>query len=202
MPPTRIILLYAALSLISLIAGIFTAQWLGNDGAKPSPIPPPTTVGIPEYRVDFTLQDLNGQPRRLSEWDGKVILLNFWATWCPPCRREMPDFVTLREELDQHNFEIIGIALDRAEPVQDFIDEIGVEYPILLAAQDGITIMLHYGNQLTTLPYSVIIDQNGKILKTFRKEISKQDILPIILPSLGIKKHGGTGGEEPESPAA
>ncbi|MCW8962898.1 MAG: redoxin family protein, partial [Gammaproteobacteria bacterium] len=82
------------------------------------------------------------------------------------------------------DFEVIGVALDVAAPVQDFIDEIGVEYPILLAEQEGITIMLNYGNQLTTLPYTVIIDQSGKVVKAFRKEVSKQDILAIIQPLL------------------
>ena len=184
MIPTKTTLLYAGIALVSLAAGIFSAQWLGGGDSTTPPTPASTAIGVPEHRLDFTLQDLNDQPRQLSEWDGKVVLLNFWATWCPPCRKEMPDFIELREEIGEQGFEVIGVALDRAGPVQNFIDEIGVEYPILLAEQEGITIMLRYGNQLATLPYSVIIDQSGQVVEAFRKEVNKQQLLTIIKPLL------------------
>lgn len=175
-------LLYAAVALLSIAAGILTAQWLQED--KGTAIQTNRQVGVPETRPDFRLSNLEGNKRSLSEWDGNIILLNFWATWCPPCRKEMPDFVELREQLKDKPFEVIGVAIDRAEPVQDFIDEIGVEYPILLAELEGLTIMREYGNQLTTLPYTVIIDRNQKIIKTFRTEVTKKDMLKVIQPLL------------------
>ena len=178
------ILLYTGIALLSLAVGILTAQWLGKGNTEKPSYLSSKPVDVPELRVDFTLQDLDGKPRSLSEWDGKVILLNFWATWCPPCRKEMPDFVELREELNEQPFEIIGVAIDRAEPVQDFVDEIGVNYPILLAELEGLKIMLAYGNQLTTLPYTVIIDQSGKVVEAFRTEVNKQQMLDIIQPLL------------------
>lgn len=181
---SRTTLLYAGIALLSLAAGAFTAQWLEKSYSDKPLVQSPKSVGVPDRRVDFTLKDLDSEQHSLSEWDGKVILLNFWATWCPPCRKEMPDFVELREELAGQGFEVIGVAIDRADPVQDFIDEIGVQYPILLAELEGLKIMQAYGNQLTTLPYTVIIDQNGKIVKTFRTEVNKQDILAIIQPLL------------------
>ena len=184
MTRTQSILLYTGIALLSLVVGILTAQWLGQGNADKAPSLSSKPIDVPEMRVDFTLQDMDGKPRSLSEWDGKVILLNFWATWCPPCRKEMPDFVELREELNEQPFEIIGVAIDRAEPVQDFVDEIGVNYPILLAELEGLKIMLAYGNQLTTLPYTVIIDQSGKVVEAFRTEVNKQQMLDIIQPLL------------------
>lgn len=177
--------IYVAVAVFSMVAGIFTAQWLQNQDDKTSQIPNSTSqIGVPEIRPNFTLRNLEGKEKSLSDWDGKVILLNFWATWCPPCRKEMPDFIALRETLANQPFEIIGVAIDRPEPVQDFIDEIGVEYPILLAELEGLKIMKEYGNNLTTLPYTVVIDQQKRIVKAFRTEVSKQQILAVVQPIL------------------
>jgi peroxiredoxin len=178
-------LIFSAVAITSLMAGILTAQWLEQRDRKP----PTTTVAqvpidVPDQRVDFTLPDLAGKDRSLSEWDGKVILLNFWATWCPPCRKEMPDFVELREELAGREFEIIGVALDTKDLVQAFVDGIGVEYPVLLAELEGMQIMKSYGNQLLTLPYTVLIDRQGKVVKAFRTEVNREMLKPLIEPLL------------------
>lgn len=184
MTERKTILLYAGVALVSLAAGILTARWLEGDKLQQPPAMTAENVGVPEQRIDFTLQTLEGQTASLSQWDGKVILLNFWATWCPPCLKEMPDFVELREEFEGKPFEVIGVAIDRAEPVQDFIDSIGVDYPILLAELEGIPLMKSYGNLLSTLPYTVIIDRNGKVVKAFRTEVNKDMLKPLIEPLL------------------
>lgn len=185
---TKSALLFTGVAIASLTAGVVTSQWFKSSSVTDTTTTQKTAVGasIPDYRPDFTLSDLQGTPRQLSEWDNKILLLNFWATWCPPCRREIPDFIELRDELQARKqpFEVIGIAIDQAEPVQHFIEEIGVEYPILFAELEGLDIMRDYGNRLTTLPYTVIIDQNRKITHTFRKEVTKADILQAIEPLL------------------
>lgn len=181
-PRYKTLMLYGAVAGLSTTAGVFAALMLAN--AKKPLLADPAQIGVPDHRPHFTLADLEGEQRSISDWDGKVILLNFWATWCPPCRKEMPAFVELREELRGAPFEVIGVALDRADPVQDFIDEIGVEYPILLAELDGIQIMREYGNNLTTLPYTVVIDQNGNIVKAFRTEVTRAQAREVIAPLL------------------
>ena len=173
-------LLYAAVAIVSLAAGLLTALWLDQRTSTSASASTMKDVGVPEHRVDFSLVDLAGNPQTLSNWDGKVVLLNFWATWCPPCRKEMPDFVEMTEELSGQGFEVIGVAIDRQEPVQDFIDEIGVEYPILLAELEGMQIMKSYGNKLLTLPYTVLIDRDGKVVKAFRTEVDKAMLMPMI----------------------
>ena len=92
----------------------------------------------------------------------------------------MPDFVELKEELAGKPFEIVGVAIDQAELVQAFIDEIGVEYPTLLAELEGMQIMKSYGNQLLTLPYTVLIDREGNVVKAFRTEVNKEMLKPMI----------------------
>ena len=179
------VLLYSGIAFAAMAAGIFVSQWLDKDDDIASQqLAAISKIGVPEYRPGFSLKDINGSQRNLDKWNDKIILLNFWATWCPPCRKEMPDFVELREQLAGHPFEVIGVAIDRVEPVKKFMNEIGVNYPILLAELEGLKIMQAYGNQLTTLPYTVIIDRQQKIVKTFRTEVTKEEILAIVQPLL------------------
>ena len=173
-------MLYSAVAIISLLAGVITARYLDSPSREAVPVSSEHPVDVPKQRIDFTVKDLQGNTRSLSDWDGNVVLLNFWATWCPPCRKEMPDFVELKEELSGKPFEIIGVAIDQAQLVQDFIDSIGVEYPILIAELEGMQIMKAYGNQLLTLPYTVLIDREGNVVKAFRTEVNKDMLKPMV----------------------
>lgn len=114
-------------------------------------------------RPDFSLADVNGKMRRIDEWNGRVIALNFWATWCPPCRREIPEFVALQSRYEDRGLQIIGIALQRPEEVQGFMQEHRINYPVLAGEADVIALSRAYGNTFGALPYTVIIDRNGKI---------------------------------------
>ena len=124
-------------------------------------------------RAGFTLPDLDGKPRHINEWNGNVILINFWATWCPPCRREMPGFIEVREQYAAQGFEIIGIAIDNVEPVREFAASLGLNYPILLGQSDANIVAGHYGNAMGVLPFSVIIDRQGKIQFSRAGELDK-----------------------------
>ena len=114
-------------------------------------------------RPDFSLTDVNGKMRHIDEWNGHVIALNFWATWCPPCRREIPEFVALQSRYADRGLQIIGIALQRPEEVQGFMQENHINYPVLAGETDVIALSRAYGNTFGALPYTVIIDRRGKI---------------------------------------
>ncbi|HDP90405.1 MAG TPA: TlpA family protein disulfide reductase [Thioalkalivibrio sp.] len=118
-------------------------------------------IGSP--RPDFTLPDLTGEPHNIGAWDGQIVLVNFWATWCPPCRKEMPAFIELREQYSAQGFEIVGVAIDDPQQVQDFVDTLGVNYPILHGDVDAMEIAKAYGDRFVTLPYSVLLDRDGTI---------------------------------------
>lgn len=114
-------------------------------------------------RPEFTLPDLDGQQRSITEWDGKVVAINFWATWCPPCLKEVPEFVSLQEKYGSRGLQFIGIALQRPEEVREFVSEHKVNYPILAGELEVIKLAEAYGNNIGALPYTVIIDRNGQI---------------------------------------
>ncbi len=136
-------------------------------------------------RPEFVMLDTEGKPRNISEWDGQVILLNFWATWCPPCRKEMPAFVQLYEKYKDRGFTIIGVAIDEKQAVVDFIDPMGVDYPVLIGDRDGLTLTREYGNRIGVLPYTVIINRKGEIVEQIRHELSYEQTEALILPLLG-----------------
>ena len=118
-------------------------------------------VGRP--RPEFTLPDLDGRLRSISEWDGKVIALNFWATWCPPCLKEVPEFVLLQTKYQAAGLQFIGVALQKPEEVRQFVAEHGMNYPVLTGELEVIKLAESYGNHIGALPYTVIIDRNGQV---------------------------------------
>ena len=133
---------------------------------------------------DFSLSDVDGEQRHLSEWQGKVIVLNFWATWCPPCREEIPAFIELQQQYSNDGLQFIGIALQEAEEIRDFIKEFDVNYPSLVGADDVIKIASKLGNDIGALPYTVIINRDGVISFTRRGPLSKSEAELAIKPLL------------------
>ena len=121
----------------------------------------------------FRLTDTEGKQRSSHEWDGKVRVINFWATWCPPCRKETPMFVELQEKYGASGLQFIGIAIDDADKVQDFMDTYGINYPMLIGEDDAIAVAKQYGNQFGALPYTVIIDRSGQIRHVQRGELKE-----------------------------
>jgi thiol-disulfide isomerase/thioredoxin len=107
--------------------------------------------------------DQNGVPRPLAEWRGRPILVNFWATWCAPCREELPLLDAARREHGAKSFEVVGIAVDNAANVRDFLQATKVSYPILVADAAAIDLMRRLGNRSAGLPYSVALDASGRV---------------------------------------
>jgi thiol-disulfide isomerase/thioredoxin len=145
-----------------------------------------TNPAIGNQRPEFASMDLDGKLRNIKEWDGKLILLNFWATWCPPCKKEIPAFIELQKAYGDQGFQIIGIAIDNAEAVAEYAEQIGMNYPSLLAEADGIGLVKRYGNGIGVLPYTVIINREGEISDTIRGELSKIEV-ENLLDKHGIK---------------
>jgi thiol-disulfide isomerase/thioredoxin len=139
-----------------------------------------TNPAIGLQRPEFAAADLNGQLRNIKEWDGKVIFLNFWATWCQPCKREIPEFIELQKHYGNQDFQIIGIAIDDEEAVQEYAELVGMNYPNLVALSDGIELAQRYGNGIGALPYTVIINRDGEISSTITGELSKKRAKEIL----------------------
>jgi thiol-disulfide isomerase/thioredoxin len=182
----QVILIGITLSIISAAGGYKLQQHQKEDSSiEPkqvisvkNPIAPKEVI---DTKVeDFMLLDVNGVRRNLSEWHGKALVLNFWATWCTPCREEIPAFVELQEQYQNDGVQFIGIALQEAEEIRDFLKEFNVNYPSLVGASDVIKIAKQLGNDIGALPYTVFIDQNGIISFTHRGPLLKSDAEKVI----------------------
>ena len=130
------------------------------------------------------LLDLAGQSRRLSEWQGQVLLCNFWATWCAPCREEIPLLIAARQKYGPKGFEIVGIAIDNAAKVREFSSSFNIAYPILLAEAGGLDLMRQLGNVAGGLPYTVVADRQGNLVHRKLGAFKGTDLDSILGPML------------------
>lgn len=130
-----------------------------------------------------SLPDLDGKHQALQQWQGKVLVLNFWAPWCPPCRAETPAFIALQEKYRARDVVFVGVALDQKDKVQAFVDEMGVNYPILLGENDAAELAKIAGNRLGGLPFTAVFKKDGGIATTVTGEY-KSDALEKMLNSL------------------
>jgi len=112
------------------------------------------------------LPDTSGREQPLSQWKGKVLVVNFWATWCTPCRDEMPEFVKAQTELGGRGLQFVGIAIDQADKVQAFATELGLNYPALIGGFGAVELSKTMGNRLGALPFTIIVDRSGHIAHT------------------------------------
>ena len=139
-----------------------------------SPTPPPKEVTeeppqtsaprpIPTELPHISLADPGGVKHALSEWKGRPLLINFWATWCAPCRREIPLLKSLRHERAKDGVEIVGIAVDFKDAVQHYAREMSIDYPVLVGEQDGLDAIAAFGMD-TVFPFTVFADARGRIV--------------------------------------
>jgi len=164
-------LLYGLLALAALLLGIFAQHWLDTG---------PTVSRNAETPEQVTLRDLDGNPHDIAEWKGNVIVLNFWATWCPPCREEMPEFVRLQTELGEKGVQFIGVAIDESEAVQEFLKETPVNYPILLGDESAVAWAESLGNRLNALPFSAVFDRNGQLVDVHTGPFSREQLMKVV----------------------
>src|SRR3712207_3695352 len=107
--------------------------------------------------------DLSGEPRRLFDWHGRPLVCNFWATWCAPCREELPLFEAAQRENAANFLQVVGIAVDNAANVQSFLKQVAVSFPVLIAGASGVGIMRRLGNAGGALPFTVMLDAAGRV---------------------------------------
>jgi len=179
---SKLLIIVVLLTSGAVGAGAYFGLYPHTGQAKPVSTDKLSMVNKP--RPDFTLADTGNKTHDIKEWDGKVVLLNFWATWCPPCRHEIPAFINLYDKYHSKGFVIVGVALDSRQNAIDFVDPMGVNYPILVAEKTGIELTQSYGNILGVLPYSVIIDRKGIIRHTISHALTEQQAVQLITPLL------------------
>lgn len=152
---------------------------------------PKETVTLPVANGETVLAaafpDLNKQRQPLSQWRGKVLVVNFWATWCPPCREEIPGFIALQKEFAEKNVQFVGIAIDTGEKVNDFARELGINYPLLLGGDSAFDLQRQLGNVSGVLPFTVVIDPSGKLVVRHLGGLSGNQLRSRLLPLITQK---------------
>lgn len=156
-------LLIVAIALFGAAAGFLAGGWLRAPQSAVDGPGPGLRVG--DAAVPFTRPDPAGKAHALDEWRGRLLLINFWASWCGPCREEMPLLDRFQQRYAGKGLQVVGIAADSVEATRDFLAQSPVGYPILVDDPAlGGDVSRDYGNRMNVLPYTVLVGSDGKIL--------------------------------------
>ncbi len=171
-----------AVSLIALVITLVVTEglWHQRGGHPPGLIGNALAGPVSQPRPDFTLPDMDGVPRPISDWDGKVLAINFWATWCAPCVREMPAFNALQQEYGERGLQFIGVAMDDQAAITGFMKKIPIQFPVLVGEDAAMEIAIRYGDEVGILPYTVIVDRQGRIAYVRYGELTPEMARPVI----------------------
>lgn len=172
--------LFIALGAILLMALAGLALWLDR------PVPGDTSSGAPAevsagaiYASRFP--GLDGREQMLGQWQGKLLVLNFWATWCAPCREEMPMLSRVQTEFSGRDLQIVGIAADSRENVANFVQKVPIAYPLLPDEARAIEFSKRLGNRLGLLPFTVVVSPRGDIVFTRLGQVSEADLRDLAV---------------------
>lgn len=160
--------------LLVLAFLLLSAPSLADDGPSSAPI------------LAASLVDLDGQPLALSRLQGKVVVVNFWATWCGPCRQETPELISVHAKYGKEGVEFIGIAVeDNAERIKDFVRAYGIDYPVVMGKDKGIELLQALGNRAAGLPYTLVLDAQGGIVAAKRGRMDAERLEKALRAALG-----------------
>ena len=168
-------------ALLALAAGFATQRWMAGHRAVAAVPAPASAVPIAEP----VLKGLDGRVHTLAEWKGKVVVLNFWATWCPPCREEMPEFVRLQQELGGRGLQFVGVAIDEPDAVREFLQETPVNYPTLIGDDRAPAWADQLGNTVSALPFSVVFYRDGRKVSAHTGIFRRGQVVEAVQGLLG-----------------
>lgn len=170
----RIVLL-----VVAAVSALTTGYWLypWNRGA----ISDTSNVA---HLMAATLPDMDGKSQALAQWQGKVIVVNFWATWCSPCLKEIPEFVRMQEKFGHRGLQFVGIAIDNRDKVREFAAKFRMNYPVLVGEIEAIELVRMVGNERGGLPFTVIVDRKGRLIGSELGGLNEHKLAAIIEPVL------------------
>ena len=180
-----------ALVLAAGLAGAAGYTWFAKRGERTPAVPDlseATNAAVPVVPADqladtvpaFELVDRAGTARSLGDWRGKALVVNFWATWCAPCRREIPLLQKIARERAADGFEVIGIAVDFRDKVLAYADEMGIDYPLLIGEQDALDAAAAFGVEAIGFPFTIFTDRQGRIVFAQMGELHEDEAELIL----------------------
>jgi thiol-disulfide isomerase/thioredoxin len=195
MSAVKVILVTVLAGGVSIGAAIFGQHWLGS--TKLHPLTPARGGGRADSLPDFRLPDLSGREITSASWAGKVLVINYWASWCPPCVQEMPTLIRAQQAYDPGQFQVVGIAIDTQDAVEHFLVDHPVDYPILIGDEASMELSRRLGNLMYGIPFTVIFDRHGR--RTFSQvgEVTPTTLeaqLAPLLPQPAAGKTAANGG--------
>ena len=161
--------------MIAFGAGI----WMNNSRQEGAPESTATAA-----LFSIALPDLQGKAQRLDQWRGKVLVVNFWATWCAPCREEIPIFVKLQDMHGAKGLQFVGISIDQVDKTREFAETFKINYPTLIGTFDTVEVSRQMGNQRRILPYTVIVDRKGQIVDKEFGGLTQEKLELVLKPLL------------------
>ena len=199
---------WAGLVAIASVAGLAGAAgywWFATRDAGTTGVPslsqlappavPPAPAHLAETIPTFTLTDREGVPRSLQDWQGRALIVNFWATWCAPCRREIPLLQRIAQDRAADGFVVIGIAVDFRDKVLAYADEMQIEYPLLIGEQDALDAAAAFGVDAIGFPFTVFTDRQGKVVYAHMGELHEPEARLILNEIVGVNEGQRTPAE-------
>lgn len=174
--------LFIGAALIAISAGLFFRTQLMDDtqSAITKEVSKPGADAI----FAATLPDIHDEEQALSQWEGNVLVVNFWATWCEPCREEIPEFIETYNKFRDQGLVFLGIALDQKEKVISYSHEFEINYPVLIGDLSAWAISEAAGNKQSVLPYTVVINHEGEIVKSYLGRVHQDKLEKLVIPLL------------------
>jgi thiol-disulfide isomerase/thioredoxin len=182
MTKSQQVTLFIAVALLAITAGFLLRGHLSKSSV------PPVSADVAskgaEAILSATLPDLEGKNQSISQWRDQVMVVNFWASWCEPCRAEIPEFIELQNKFRDRRLVFIGIAIDQPERAAAFSKDIGINYPVLVGDLNAMSLADAAGNKQGALPFTVVIDRSGTIVGTKLGRLSKDKLEGMVGPLL------------------
>lgn len=173
-------------TLTAILIAVLFAGLGASLGAKKFE-PAPAADNAVQQLLGLTLNDANAKPQAIKQWQGKFLVVNFWATWCKPCVEEMPELVQLQKDLASNNVQLLGLGIDTPTNIAEFTKKYQISYPVFAAGMEGTSLSQAMGNKAGGLPFTALISPEGKVLKAYSGRL-KMPELRADIQRLNTKK--------------